>query len=164
MLNRSSFISASLCSMVICALAGCGGSADLAPTSGVVTLGGKPVADARVMFHPTGGGRTSYATTNEAGEFKASTVGTYDGAVVGSSVVTITKVDTSGQVKVTGSEGYMGKSYEQMMSPAAIAKMSKPKMTLPQKYSSKDTSGIQVDVVKGQSNKFTFDLEEGGKK
>src|SRR5262245_34716089 len=55
--------------------AGCGDSAKVAPVSGVVTLSGKPLANAHVIFQPeaSGGkatvGTGSYAVTDANGAF-----------------------------------------------------------------------------------------------
>lgn len=148
-------------SLLLVGICGCSAPpADLAKATGVVTLDGEPIPDAKIMFHPVAGGaRTSYGTTNEKGEFKASTFGMYDGALVGHHQVTITKVDTSAQAKVDPKQGYMGGGYDQMMSPKALAQNAKPKFVIPGKYSVKETSGIEVDVVKGEPNNFPFDLK-----
>lgn len=145
---------------LVVGICGCTGApADLEKATGVVTLDGAPVAEAKVMFHPTAGGaRTSYGTTNEKGEFKVSTFGMYDGALVGHHQVTITKVDTASQVKVDPKEGYMGSGYDKMMAPSNVAK-NKPAFVIPVKYNQKETSKIEVDVVKGEANNFTFDLQ-----
>ena len=147
--------------LLLVAICGCSKPpADLAKATGVVTLDGVPVAEAKIMFHPTAGAaRTSYGTTNEKGEFKASTFGMYDGALVGHHQVTITKVDTSTQAKVDPKQGYMGGGYDQMMAPKNLAKNVKPGFVIPAKYSAKETSGIEVDVVKGETNNFPFDLK-----
>ena len=147
-------------SLCVCILGGCSAtSVDVAQVSGVVTLDGEPVANARVMFYPVAGGpRSSNATTNEKGEFKASTFGVYDGALIGHHAVTVSKVDEAAFPKIDPNEGYSGKAYEQMMSPSALKKNAKPKMILPEKYSKKETSGIEVDVVKGEKNNFPLNL------
>lgn len=160
MITRLRLLGIAVCLAGIAALSGCGSGYGVTPASGVVMMDGQPVPEAKVMFHPIDGGpRTSYGTTNEKGEFKVSTYGMYDGALIGRHVVTITKVDTSSQVKVDPNEGYMGQGYEQMMAPDNLAKASNPKFILPEKYSSKETSGIEVDVVAGETNNFPFNLE-----
>ncbi len=72
--------------VAICVLVGCGkgdGPA-LAPATGVVTLDGKPLENARVMFHPKEkAARYSYASTDASGRFQMSTFGMNDGALVG---------------------------------------------------------------------------------
>lgn len=148
----------------LCTLVGCGGRADLAKATGVVTLDGEPVPEAKIMFMPLDGGpRNSFGTTNEKGEFKLSTFGMNDGALVGRHAVTITKIDTSGQTQFDKNElankGYGGASYEAMMGPGAASKNEKKKkFIIPEKYSQKDKSGIEVDVVKGETNYFPLEL------
>ncbi len=167
MLIKRSFTSSILNLVGLCVvlgLTGCGGRADVAKATGVITLNGEPVPEAKVMFHPKdGGSRTSYGTTNEKGEFKASTYGMHDGALVGHHIVTITKIDTKDQVQFDATElaqkGYSGKGYEAMMGPNAAKNRAKQKFIIPEKYSSKDTSGIEVDVVKGEVNNFPLDLD-----
>ena len=55
----------------------------------------------------------------------------------------------------------MGASYEKMMSPEALKQQIKPKQTLPVKYATKETSGIELEIVKGQPNNFPLNLESG---
>jgi len=160
-MNKTSFLGISLCLFNLCVLSGCGSPENIAPASGVVTLDGKPVSDGRVMFHPVDGSRSSHATTNEKGEFKVSTFGVHDGGLVGRHLVTVTKIDTSSQIKIDPKEGYMGASYEKMMSPEALKQNIKPKQTLPIKYATKETSGIELEIIKGQANNFPLNLESG---
>ena len=75
---------------------GCGGSEfDLAPVSGVVTLNGEPLANARVSFQPrrsgdaVNSGPASYATTDERGHFQLHAIDGSIGAVVGTHDVTV---------------------------------------------------------------------------
>lgn len=161
-MHRNLLIAFSCC--VLSTLVGCGGNADLAPATGVVTLDGEPMAEAKVMLHPIDGGpRNSYGTTNAKGEFKLSTFGMNDGALIGRHVVTVTKVDTKDQPQFApnelASKGYGGASYEAMMGPGKVSKNEKNlKYVIPVKYSSKETSGIEVDVVKGEKNHFPLDM------
>lgn len=155
---------AALCTVGV--FAGCGGRADLAPATGVVTFKGEPVEDAKVMLHPLDGGpRNSYGTTNSKGEFKLSTFGLNDGALVGRHAVTVSKVDASALPQFNKEElatkGYQGASYEAMMGPGMAEKNEKKlKNIIPAKYSSKENSGIEVDIVKGETNHFPIDIEE----
>ena len=112
--------------VAICVLVGCGkgdGPA-LAPATGVVTLDGKPLENARVMFHPKEkAARYSYASTDASGRFQMSTFGMNDGALVGAHTVTISKVDmpeeaTKIDVEALKKGGYTGggmPGYESMM-------------------------------------------------
>lgn len=63
---------------------GCGNDRPpLASLTGTVTLDGKPVQYAGLMFSPIDGGRPSVAGTDENGEFKAIYVYGVPGAIIG---------------------------------------------------------------------------------
>ena len=71
---------------------GCGGPSDqpdLGSVSGTVTLDGKPLANATVMFQPEQG-RPSYGVTDDDGYYELRYTANTDGAVVGKHVVSIT--------------------------------------------------------------------------
>ncbi len=79
---------------------GCGGGGDrydTIPVSGVVTCGGKPVANGTVNFTPmaeqgrTEGnrGRVALGMTDKDGRFKLTTYENDDGAIVGKHTVTV---------------------------------------------------------------------------
>ena len=85
----------SLSTAVLSAI-GCGSSKQpLVPVSGVVTLNGKPIDGARVLFEPesTGDvlnvGPSSYAVTDEQGRYSLETMDGEEGAVVAHHRVTI---------------------------------------------------------------------------
>lgn len=89
-------------------LAGCGGSS-VAPVSGTVTLDGKPLANATVVFQPDGGGKepgpASSGVTDANGRYTLRVVtGSTDGAVVGKHKVSITAYegDVEGQSSAPG--------------------------------------------------------------
>jgi hypothetical protein len=73
-------------------IAGCGDSTR-ASVSGIVTMGGQPVANAAISFQPTGTelnpGPGSFGKTNDKGEYTLEMVGGGRGAVVGWHKVTI---------------------------------------------------------------------------
>ena len=71
--------------------AGCGGDKKLAKVSGVVTLDGKPLDGATVVFHPEGGGRPATGTTGADGHFSLTTYTSGDGAQVGDHKVVVSK-------------------------------------------------------------------------
>lgn len=78
---------------------GCG-SKQFAPVSGKVTLNGKPLANARVMFQPVGkpdaieGGEGSAGKTNEKGEFTLKSSTGKNGAMIGTHQVSISALDS----------------------------------------------------------------------
>jgi hypothetical protein len=70
--------------LLLFALAGCGGRYTPVPVSGVVTLDGEPIAGATVFFYVTGDskdGRLATGTTDKEGKFRLSTLGKNDGAL-----------------------------------------------------------------------------------
>jgi hypothetical protein len=78
-------------------LSGCGGEMKVAPVSGVVTLDGKPLDRASVVFKPEAGGRPSFGVTDENGRFSLAYSMNEDGAEVGPATVTIsTKLQVEG--------------------------------------------------------------------
>ncbi len=79
----------------LCAV-GCSGNTDgfvYQPVSGTVTLDGEPLADATVVFAPSGSnlesGRPSFGTTDASGRFELQSLGGHNGAVVGDHAVSI---------------------------------------------------------------------------
>ena len=118
--------------LLVATAAGCGPSRPaLLPAEGVVTLDGKPLAEASVIFQPTAGGRPAAGVTDAEGRFKLGTFSPRDGAVPGAHVVTVAR-----------SEG---------TSPSDTRWIS------PKVYSLADQSGLSATVASG-STKFTFDL------
>lgn len=98
--------------MLAVLLAGCSGSDfPLAEVSGVVTLDGKALPEARVIFMPHAAadsvmaGPASITFTDESGHFRMETKDGDDGAVVGRHKVSITthrvKIDPDDPMKVT---------------------------------------------------------------
>jgi hypothetical protein len=73
-------------------VAGCGdGKKKLAKVSGKVTLDGKALDGATVVFHPAEGGRPATGLTGADGHFTLTTYTSGDGAQIGEHKVVITK-------------------------------------------------------------------------
>jgi len=71
--------------------AACGRSRPVTiPTSGEITCDNQPLADAEVVFTPTGG-RPASGRTDERGRFSLTTFSIGDGAMPGEHVVTVSK-------------------------------------------------------------------------
>lgn len=68
-------------------VAGCNpppkGLPDLAPVTGVVTLGGNPVTNATVVFTSAQGDQVSFGPTDDAGKYTLTYSGRYKGAPLG---------------------------------------------------------------------------------
>jgi len=122
---------------VCCYLVGCGGPEhpDVGRVSGVVTLDGKPLPEATVMFQPTEG-RASIATTDSAGKYSLIYLDGVPGARLGAHKVII-------RTEIPGEDG---------QPPIAKEK-------LPKKYH--EQTELTADVKRG-SNTFDFPLTSQG--
>lgn len=76
----------------VAVLAGCGATdrPDLAEVQGTVTLDGKPLAGATVVFEPTEGGRASRGQTDAQGKYELIYLRDIKGAKIGPHRVSIT--------------------------------------------------------------------------
>lgn len=144
---------------------GCGPTADtVAPVSGRVTVDGKPVKNASIQFTPVGK-RAAGAITDDNGNYKLSTYGQFDGAVLGEHKVAISLrkpiymgppkknpdpepvSDDPNVLTVRPAEGGVPKQAQQWKSP------------VPEKYWDDSTSGL-TRVVEGKGeNNFDFELK-----
>ncbi len=120
--------------------AGCRSGIELLPVSGVVTLDGKPVEQATVLFKPETG-PVAYGQTDSAGRFELSTAGR-KGAVPGKHKVSITKT------KVTG----VGN--DEMVDPEKV----KTEWIVPQKFTDPEKSELTAEVARGKTT-FEFHLK-----
>jgi len=125
--------------VILVGVAGCGrsGPAMLRVTGVVVTDDG-PLADAEVMFIPTGG-RPASGRTDDGGRFTLSTFAPGDGAVLGEHVVTVSK-EVPADTKAEGP--YV--EYTQVV---------------PEAYVRPQTSPLRATVAKDGPKDFSFRLE-----
>ena len=121
-------------------IAGCGGGLDLIPVSGTVTLDGKPVDGAAVVFVPVAGGPVASGTTEAGGKFRLMTVNE-PGAVPGEHHVTVTKQTMHG-ITADGMPGPDGVRVE---------------WHVPERYSRAKTSGLTA-TVGGNKPEVSFAL------
>ena len=125
-------------------LAGCGEDSDkvpLAPVKGKVTFDGKTVPTGTVIFTPTPHiGPPALGTIQPDGTFTMTTYEDGDGAMIGSHEVVINAVEEP---------------------PADLLpeQAPPPKVFVPMKYGSANTSGLTADVKEGEENVINFDLE-----
>ena len=141
--------SAAAAVLSLAALVGCGGNSKTGPATvearGTVTLGGKPVEDANVVFYPDmgldGARLTSQAITDREGRFRLRThVGGgkfKPGIIPGQYSVAISKLDTA--------------AIKTMLAP--------PKNLLPRKYADPKSSQLRAEVAAGRENDFPFALQ-----
>ncbi|QDT67091.1 transthyretin-like family protein [Calycomorphotria hydatis] len=129
--------------LIAVASTGCGQTDDtpaLGVVKGKVTLDGKPLDGARVLFQPQAG-RPSEAITNEHGDYTLLYLSNHKGALIGQHKVHIT----------TEREGFSDEANDGKT-------IKGRKEILPAKYHSKST--LTTDVTEG-SNTVDFELESG---
>jgi hypothetical protein len=135
-------LATSLCIVLFLLIQGCGsGGPDIARVEGVVTMDGKPLPRASVVFVPQGG-RPSAAETDANGKYKLEFSGGRKGAIPGPNRVEIT----------TFQEG--GYETDGTVIPGA------PEV-VPAKYNRSST--LEFNVEPGKTNIANFDLDSKGK-
>lgn len=140
-------ISAAYAVLTLILLPGCGES-HYGMVRGVVTLDGKPMADATVAFVPkeVGVGRAAFGVTNADGVYELSTLKAGDGVLIGDYHVTVTAVDVIESSKTK-------KLAEEFGSIAGDMPQPKPKESwrVPQRYSETESSGLKFSVAGGRN-------------
>ena len=116
-------------SMLVVALAGCGGGGTPTEVTGKVTMNGSPLPGGKVTF-VFDDAKTPPATTNIQGD--------------------------GGYTLVTPPEGSVKITVEGMGRPSVVQKDTPPPVKVPAKYAKAQTSGLTYTVIKGKQTK---DLE-----
>ncbi len=128
--------------LLLLAASGCGPSGpDIASVEGLVTLDGKPLPGAQVLFVPDKG-RPSVAKTNAEGKYRLEYVDGLEGAIPGKCRVEI----TTRQPAERNAQGEMMPAVKEMV---------------PVQYN-RDTT-LQFEVKADTANVANFDLESKGK-
>ncbi len=131
-------------------LAGCGPKRpETMYVEGIVTLDGKPVENAAVMFSPAEG-RPASGSTDAQGRFELQTFEPRDGAVPGSHKVTVTLNEVSGVMP--DPDGLSGE-----IAPGGF----QVKWIVPEKYSNPDSSGLTVEVDRSLDLPVKLELSTG---
>jgi hypothetical protein len=138
-LARTAFAAATLASMAF----GCGSSEPPTPPTipvrGKVTYQGQPVPKGTVTYQPASG-RPASGEIQPDGTYQLSTFGSKDGAVAGTYKIII--IANSGDPsKMPSTPGYVP-----------------PKDLVPKKYSSLDTSGLEM-IVSADRTSYDLDLK-----
>lgn len=139
------YVVAGIAIMVIAAAVGCG-RADMGRVSGVVTYQGKPVADAVVSFRPKNR-PMAFGRTDAAGRFTLNTFSKGDGAVKGANRVRIEPWSPG-----PDSVPEPGQDPRPWKDPI--------RDDIPKKFRQEETSGLEVEVIAGKRNEFSFELAE----
>lgn len=132
--------------LIVTVIAGCGSGRSLVLVEGQVTLDGKPLSDASVMFLPTEKGPSAYGVTNSDGHFKLTTVNDA-GAMRGSYQVAIAK------------RKYVPPKPGQPAPPGGLV----AEWYSPTQFANPDTSGLTAHVGDG-ANDFKFEISSAPSK
>lgn len=135
--------------VLVCLVAACCGCGDAATgpetiaVTGIVSLDGAPVAGADVSFIPLSAGGNvapAQAITNDAGEFE------------------VVSVFEQGRVSKNGMlPGEYQVEVRRLDSPVAtLGSMQPPKNTLPSRYASAKSSGLNVVISPSEANHFSL--------
>jgi hypothetical protein len=112
-----------------------------------VTYRGRPLDGYQVTFMPTDGRRPALGVTDAAGKFTLGTNAADDGAPPGAHKVAFVwvppRTGEPGQETITDN----------------LAKLPKPKVKIPEKYSDPERSGITQEVPKRGATDLKFDLQ-----
>ncbi len=135
--------------VLVASLVGCG-SSEFVPVTGVVTLDGKPVEGASVIFHRLDGdGESSVAATNAEGRFSLTTE-EKPGAWIGSYEVAVRKVRTEGfpQIAEPVEVGKVLAEGEGALSGLVSETTNITEIwSVPKKYGTFETSKLKFDVT-----------------
>ena len=138
---------------------GCGQSGPAVEyVEGVVTLNGSPLKGATVSFSPKGSeGIGAAGRTQSDGSFTLNAQGAKPGAgtKTGDYSVTISKVEMPELVDIGTDDPRYGTREQERLEQEALN--AKPKVIVPEKYNSAETSPFTAKVESG-SNTFTFDI------
>ena len=146
---RSSILAA----LAACILAGCGGGSSAPAVQGVVTLDGKPLANATVQLIPQGQnmGQTGFGRTGADGKFNiASADGRQLGAAAGEYKVVISK-----HVRPDGSDYIAG--------PDEDPGLAAYKELLPPVYSNTEQTKLKTTIAAEGQKDLKFNLTKTGR-
>lgn len=154
-------------------VAGCkkGPTVATLPVTGKITIGGKPLEGANVVFTNKNPDQLSAGgTTDSQGEFKLSTwVGPKEihaGAVSGEYIVTITKAppgapqEDMSKMEHASPEERSELMMKKMQGAMEAKKGPQPKSEVPARYSSPESTPLKPTVMVGEKNHFDWPLEE----
>jgi len=150
---------------------GGGPSVAVAPVTGTVRYNGVPLAGAWVQFTQKNCPIVAGGMTDDAGEFELTSLRQGDGAPVGENQVAISiparSVDESGEFAAKMEEAEANNDAvaraeikQARRTQSDSAAKPKPRMELPKKYASPETSGLTFTVEPGTQNECEFNLTE----
>ncbi|MCP4788213.1 MAG: DUF4198 domain-containing protein [Fuerstiella sp.] len=143
---------------------GCSGSDRPAtyPVSGSVLYNGEPVAGASVGFWTEGAPRASTGVTNAEGKFQLSMYDANDGALAGSQLITVSKIEAgaAGEADPTKDMDNAAAMADMMANAEKGGGAKGPKSLIPKVYSRKDTTTLKETVSADGENTFILQLTD----
>jgi len=156
-----------------CFVLGCGSGPRVYKAGGTVTYKGQPVEGAQVTF-AYDNGNFANGTTDAAGKFSLTYMGTPGGAVPGKCKVGVVKQKTVAPMVMTAPTGppkseadFKAQQEQKVKGMRDMAEKQRELATsgtadlLPKKYADGNTSGLAFEVTTDESkNNFTIDLKD----
>lgn len=150
-----------LAAIILCVIVGCGGDVTgpaFAPVSGVVTLEGKPIDGATIVFTPKKEGTMSMALSDPDGKFVMKSGSGRKGAAVGDHDVTvILSVATEPATQAT-EDSLAPPLASEMGTDAPKSKPSRVGYIVPERYSK--PGALSVTVPSGGLNNYQLELKK----
>lgn len=141
---------------VLCLYVGCSGTPDgqrpTAPVEVTITYKGSPVSGATVTFITAEEPKAATGITNDSGVATLTTYQANDGAIIGSNIVTVSKMEVDPEAEKPLKD-------PSQADVVGYTPLSPLKSLIPKKYSMPGTSGIQETVAKGK-NSFKYELTD----
>jgi len=155
-----------LTGLVISMATGCSGDPaygpPLAPVFGTVTLDGRPLEGATIVFMPKGDGTMSMAVSDPAGKYVMRTGSGREGAVVGEHNVTVQLAIGPPPAPVTPVDDGLAPALPNEIPGGAAAAVKKPAakttFVVPEKYGKAETSGLGTTVPDGGLKDYEIKL------
>jgi len=122
------------------------GFRDMSAVQGEVTLDGKPVAGAMVIFQSETGGPPANAVTDAAGRFRMSTFANADGMVPGTYKVTVAKFGDAPKVAITADPSDRLEYLKQYDQAQKASRKAAPTKLLPEMYYDMMTTPLRQQV------------------
>ncbi|QDT54333.1 hypothetical protein Pan44_23620 [Caulifigura coniformis] len=148
------------------AVTGCGGEEStvvLAPVTGAVTLDGRPVDGATVVFSPKGEAPMSMAITDLNGKFELKTGSGRPGAAVGDhGIAVVLSITSGGSPPPVSPDGLAPLTPSEAGGGQVVAKHVAPRTVwmVPEKYSKPESSGLTATVPSGGLTDYKLELKK----
>jgi len=148
-----------VCLILLALLVGCNNKPtrdgpQLIEVTGVVLLDGDPVEGAHVTFSPEAGGPAAFAVSDRRGRYELRTFDPGDGAVPGKYAISVRKEVVEGGMEFDSPAAKEAYIEQHGKAPPERKTVS----VLPEKYSSKKTSGLSAEITLASKNRFDLDL------